>query len=347
MINKNLVLPAEWEPQSAVLITWPHQHSDWASVLNEIEPLYQQLASAITRFQTLIIVAYDDAHEKHIKQLLQDVKVDLSKIIFDIDQTNDTWTRDYGPITLRKNHKPIIADFTFNGWGDKFDARLDSALTSKLVEKKLLRPDSTTHYDFVLEGGSVESDGKGTLLTTSACLLTETRNPQYNQVDIETFLKNAFNVQKILWLNHGYLAGDDTDSHIDMIARFTDENTIAYVKCDDESDEHFASLTAMEDQLKTFTNAVGKAYRLVPLPFPKAVYDSDQGRRLPASYANFLIINGAVLVPVYGDDQDQAALNTLQECFPGREIIGLNFLAAIRQSGSLHCLTMQLPEGLL
>jgi len=347
MTNNSVRFPAEWESQSGVLITWPHINSDWAAMLDEIEPVYIQLSLAITRFQKLLIIAFDEAHLKHINGLLNHANVDTSKIIIDIEKTNDTWTRDYGPITLRKDHKNIITNFTFNGWGKKFDAQHDTALTAKLVEKKRLKPDSINHFNFVLEGGSIESDGCGTLLTTSACLLTDTRNPDYTKDKVESFLKTALRIDKILWLDHGYLAGDDTDSHIDMIARFTDKNTIAYVKCNDQDDEHFEALAAMESQLKTFSNIEGEPYRLVPLPFPKAVFDSDDNQRLPASYANFLIINGAVLVPVYGDEQDQNALNILQDCFLNREIIGIDFSAAIKQSGSLHCLTMQLPEGLL
>ncbi len=347
MLKNSVRLPAEWESQSGVLITWPHINSDWAPMLTEIESVYIQLSLVITRFQKLLIIAYDETHVNHINSLLSIAKVDTSKIIIYIEKTNDTWTRDYGPITLRENNRNIIANFTFNGWGNKFDAQLDTALTSKLVEEKCLKPDAINHFNFVLEGGSVDSDGTGTLLTTSTCLLTDTRNPDYNKEKVESFLKTALRIKKILWLDHGYIAGDDTDNHIDMIARFTDENTIAYVKCDDQEDEHFEALAAMETQLKIFCNIDGKPYRLIPLPFPKAVYDSEDNRRLPASYANFLIINGAVLVPVYGDEQDQHALAVLQGCFPSREIIGIDFSVAIKQSGSLHCLTMQLPKGLL
>jgi len=347
-MKKNSVrLPAEWESQSGILITWPHINSDWASILDEIEPVYIALSVAITRFQKLLIIAYDETHLNHINSLLNNAKVDTSKTIITIEKTNDTWTRDYGPITLRNNNKNIIANFTFNGWGKKFDAQLDNTLTAKLVEKKCLTSDSVNHFNFVLEGGSIESDGCGTLLTTSACLLTDTRNPEYDKDNIESFLKTALRIDKILWLDHGYLAGDDTDSHIDMIARFTDENTIVYIKCDDRDDEHFEALAAMESQLKTFSNIDGEPYRLISLPLPKATYDSEDNRRLPASYANFLIINGAVLVPVYGVEEDQSAVDILQGCFPNREIIGIDFSAAIKQSGSLHCLTMQLPEGLL
>jgi len=347
MPKNSFRLPAEWETQSGVLITWPHRKTDWAPILKEIEPVYVQLAQAITRFQKLLIIALHETHLAHIKQLLKQSQVDLSIISFTCEETNDTWTRDYGPITLRDDSKIRIVDFAFNGWGNKFNALLDNGITSKLVEKKQLKIDEINTVDFVLEGGSIESDGCGTVLTTSDCLLTESRNPTYNKAEIETYLETTLNIKKVLWLDYGYLSGDDTDSHIDMLARLVGKNRIAYLKCEDKNDEHYQALQAMEAQLKTFTNCQDEPYELIPLPFTKAIYDSENGRRLPASYANFLIINGAVLVPIYGDAADQTALNTLQSCLPEREIIGIDFSIAIKQSGSLHCLTMQLPEGML
>ena len=341
----NPKLPAEWEPQSGVLIAWPHQYSDWAESIDKIESIYLQLTKAITAQEKLLIIAYDEEHQNHILNLLKKNQLNSVNIIFSIIETNDTWTRDYGPITLDKNNDLII-DFRFNGWGNKFDASLDNRVTKQLVQNEILKTQSITTAEFILEGGSIESDGQGTLLTTSDCLLTDTRNTLYSKEDISDIIKTTLGISKVLWLDYGYLSGDDTDSHIDMLARFTDEQTIVYVKCEDKKDEHYEASCQMEAQLKTFTNWEDKPYTLKSLPFPNAIFDEDN-RRLPASYANFLIINNAVLVPTYDDKKDQQALDTIKECFPDREIIGIPFLAAIEQNGSLHCLTMQIPQGYL
>jgi len=348
MSNHSIRFPAEWETQSGVLICWPHRNTDWVDLLDEVNTMYLSLAQTISRFEKLLILTANQTHIAEIKQLLSSASVDLSQIIFHSTQTNDTWTRDYGPITVQQNGQNRILDFVFNGWGNKFNATLDNAITEKLVKNNVLKTDLFESMDFVLEGGSIESDGKGTLLTTSDCLLTKTRNPQFSKAQVEVFLKNKLGINKILWLEHGYLAGDDTDSHIDMIARFTDVHTIAYVKCDDPSDEHFQAMSNLENQLKSFRNYNNQPYTLRVLPFASPVYDEESGRRLPASYANFLIINNAVLVPIYDDEEkDQQALNVLSQCFPDREIIGIPFRTAIKQNGSLHCLTMQLPQGLI
>jgi len=201
------------------------------------------------------------------------------------------------------------------------------------------------HNNFILEGGSIESDGKGTILTTSECLLSERRNTQFSKTQIEDYLKPTLGAHRILWLNHGYLSGDDTDSHIDTLARFCNENTIAYVKCTDPEDEHFEVLSKMELELKTFTTNEGAPYNLLALPMADPIFFENE--RLPATYANFLIINGAVLLPYYGSKKDQEAQQILQSAFPDREVIGINCTSLTKQHGSLHCVTMQYPEGVL
>ncbi|MFL6647021.1 MAG: agmatine/peptidylarginine deiminase, partial [Sulfurifustaceae bacterium] len=241
--------------------------------------------------------------------------------------------------------RPLLLDFQFNGWGGKYAHDLDNLITRRLHEGDAFGSTSLETIDLILEGGAVEVDGSGTLLTTSRCLLAPTRNPRLAREAIEQELRDWLGLNRILWLEHGALEGDDTDSHIDTLARFCDARTIAYVTCDDPSDTHYRELKAMEAELKAFRAADGSPYRLVPLPWPRAQYDED--RRLPATYANFLIINGAVLVPTYRDPADAVALRRLGECFPGREIVGIDCLPAIAQNGSLHCLTMQLPEGVL
>ncbi len=341
------ILPPEWSPQSGVMITWPHGHSDWRDVLQDVEPVYARIAAHITRRERLLINCWDDAHIVHVKARLQAAGVDLHKLICHAIHSNDTWTRDYGPLTVVEDGKPQLLDFNFNGWGGKFDAELDNQVTGHLHHNGLFGRTPLNSIDIVLEGGSIEVDGRGSLLTTENCLLAPTRNPGLDRAQIEERLRSWFGVTNILWLSHGHLVGDDTDSHIDTLARFCDPHTIAYVACDDPDDEHYVGLQQMEAELRACRDQQGQAYTLVPLPWPAAKYDETDGRRLAASYANFLIINGAVLVPTYDDPADAETLRRLQPCFPGREVIGVPCMPIIRQNGSLHCITMQLPAGVL
>ena len=242
---------------------------------------------------------------------------------------------------------PQLLDFCFNGWGKKFAADQDNRINGKLMEQGVFNGTYTDHLDFVLEGGSIESDGHGTLLTTSECLLSANRNDRLNRADIEERLKAFLHVERILWLDHGYLSGDDTDSHIDTLARFCPDQTIAYVKCEDRKDEHYEALARMEEQLRTFRTLQGTPYRLVALPMPEAIFDED-GQRLPATYANFLVVNGAVLMPTYHQPAlDEQARKALQKAFPQHEVVGIDCRPLIRQHGSLHCCTMQFPVPVL
>lgn len=339
-------LPAEWAPQSGVMLTWPHAHGDWAPYLTEVEPVFVRLAQEIGRRERVLIGCYDAAHRQHVRDTLTQAGVRMNQVDLRIARSEDTWARDHGPITVHAQGRPLLLDFQFNGWGGKFAAVLDNDITLRLHEDGAFGQALLETIDLVLEGGSIEVDGAGTLLTTRRCLLAPTRNPQLDQAQIEDKLRQLLGVRRFLWLDHGYLAGDDTDSHIDTLARFCDPGTIAYVACDDPRDEHYAELRAMAAELRAFLGADGAPYRLVPLPWPRARYDGT-GRRLPATYANFLVINEAVLVPTYDDPADAIALARLQSCFPGREIVGVPCLPLIHQYGSLHCVTMQLPTGTL
>ncbi|MBV6442057.1 MAG: agmatine deiminase family protein [Haliscomenobacteraceae bacterium CHB4] len=333
-------LPAEWEPQSAVQLTFPHEQTDWRDVLDEVLPCFIRIAETISRFEKVLIVCRDAAALK--KRLLNAVQDNL---IFFECESNDTWARDHGGITVFENGKPVLLDFVFNGWGLKFPADKDNLITRRLYNRGIFQAD-IRHGGIVLEGGGIESDGQGTLLTTAECMLSPNRNPHLDKTQIEDHLKTCFGLDRVLWLHHGYLAGDDTDSHIDTLARFCDAGTIAYVQCDDPSDEHFDALQRMEAELRAFRNKVGSPYRLVPLPWPDACFDAE-GHRLPATYANFLIINGAVLVPTYRVPQDTDALDVLKNIFPGRRIIGIDCRPLILQHGSLHCVTMQYPANVI
>lgn len=301
---------AEWEPQSAVQLTWPHKDTDWAPILPEITAVYEEIKREIESRETVIVV--DDIPH------------------------NDTWARDHGFITVEENGQLILLDFKFNGWGEKFAAELDNDINRQLYEQQLVKGIYESHLDFVLEGGSIESDGKGTIFTTTCCLMAPHRNQPLTQQEIEQQLKEWLGAERIVWINHGSLIGDDTDGHIDTLVRIAPNDTLLYIVADDEHPD----LLLMEQELQQLRTINGHPYRLLRLPMPRPIY--DDGERLPATYANYLVINGAVLVPTYNQpDLDQEAISTIGKAFPDREIIGIDCRAVIRQHGSLHCCTMQ------
>ncbi|MGL4851560.1 MAG: agmatine deiminase family protein [Phocaeicola sp.] len=336
-------LPAEWHKQSLVQLTWPHANSDWAYMLEEVNQCFVQLASAILARQKLLIVTPEPAV---VTQMLKEAGANLANLSIEELNSNDTWARDHAFITLlQEDGTPLLMDFCFNGWGLKFASNYDNQINRQLYAKGVLKGTYGNYNDFVLEGGSIESDGEGTLLTTAHCLMAPNRNEKMDQTQIESYLKEVFHVEHILALHHGYLAGDDTDSHVDTLARLCPNNTITYVQCKDREDEHYEELKAMEEELLAFRTAAGEPYRLLPLPMAAAAFD-EEGERLPATYANFLIMNEAVLCPTYQQPElDTQAMQVLAEAFPGREIVGVDCVALIQQHGSLHCVTMQYPEG--
>ena len=342
-------LPAEWAPQSAILISWPHAETDWADILDEVTECYVRMAYAIAAHQPLIVLVVEglDVSSLLEKRLPQAVFSNITFVI--VPKTNDTWVRDYGFLTVQSTGGAELMDFRFNGWGGKFQADHDNAANRLLFETQLLRGHYVDALDFELEGGGIESDGCGTLLTTAECLLNSNRRrqgdavPTPDKAQVEALLKERLGVERILWLHHGYLVGDDTDSHIDTLARLCPNDTIIYVQCSDTADEHYEALAAMEQELQAFRTLEGKPYRLIPVPLPDACYDEEE--RLPATYANFLIMNKVVLVPTYAQpEKDALALKNIQKAFPEREIIGVDCRALIRQHGSLHCATMQFPR---
>ena len=343
---KNRWFPPEWHDQSAVMLTWPHVHSDWAPILNEVEPVFTEISYYVSLHENVLIVASSRQHLEHIQQLLAKRGVDPSTVRLYVKMGNDTWARDHGPITVFENQKPILLDFVFNGWGNKFSAELDNEISRALLTQDAFGDLEMHSIDFVLEGGGIETDGDGTLLTTSRCLLAHSRNPALTYSQIEAVLATQLGIERFLWLDHGALAGDDTDSHIDTLARFCSADTLCYVSCDDPADEHYSALQAMAADLAQFRQANGEPYKLVALPMPNPIYNEDSVR-LPGTYANFLIINAAVLVPTYEDENDDLALMRLAECFPEREIIAVNCKPLIEQYGSLHCVTMQIPANVL
>ena len=337
--------PAEWFPQSGIQLTWPHAGTDWKDILEDVTKCYIKMAFEISTEEKLLIVSPDIAS---VSSLLsrQLPKRAVENIIYCQCPTNDTWARDHGFITVFTEGRPRLLDFRFNGWGDKFPSALDNAINQHLYHSDLLRGDYVDCLDFVLEGGSIESDGKGTLLTTSDCLLHPKRNPRMSRADIEEKLKRLLHVRRILWLEHGHLAGDDTDGHIDTLARLCPDDTIVYTQCTDKHDEHYGELQLMEQELKELRTLQDMPYRLVSLPLPDPI--ECDGERLPATYANFLIMNNKVLVPTYNQPHnDEAAIRSIQAVFPRHEIKGIDCRALIRQHGSLHCSTMQFPANII
>lgn len=347
-------LAPEWFPQSGVQLTWPHEGTDWAYMLDEVTDCYVRLAFEIAKREPLLIVAPD---VEAVKKLLDEKLPQraTAQIRYFECPTNDTWARDHGFLTVVSADGAELLDFRFNGWGGKFEAALDNAINARLVASKdapVLRGNYEDCLDFELEGGSIETDGYGTLLTTSECVLNANRGvlPQgleRTKETVENVLGERLGVDHFLWLDHGYLAGDDTDSHIDTLARLCPDDTIVYVKCTDPADEHYEALKAMEEQLTTFRTPKGEPYRLLPLPMASAIYDED-GERLPATYANYLVVNGAVLYPTYAQSENDAkAADVIRQAFPGFEVVGVDCRALIRQHGSLHCATMQFPRGVM
>jgi agmatine deiminase len=337
----NRRLPAEWAPQSAIQFTFPHAESDWAELLHTVTPCFVACIEAVSQFEKALVVCRDRTATAALLANAQQENLILVEC-----PSNDTWARDHGPITIAEDGQWVLLDFMFNGWGLKFPAYHDNLITGKLYEKGIFGHIPLHQPGLVLEGGGIESDGRGTLLTTAECLLSPNRNPHLSQAQIEEQLKHWLGADHILWLHHGYLAGDDTDSHIDTLARLCPDDTIAYVRCDDPQDEHYPALSAMEAELRALRTREGRPFRLVALPWPQPCYAAD-GHRLPATYANFLIINGAVLVPTYRVPQDEDAQASIAACFPGREIIPIDCRMLIEQHGSLHCITMQYPEGVV
>ncbi|WP_222564369.1 agmatine deiminase family protein [Novilysobacter antarcticus] len=342
-MTESMRFPAEWEPQSAILIAWPTAETDWADRLGEVEETYIALVSAITRFQSVLICVADEDVEAYARARLASARVDMHRVRFIEVAYDDTWLRDSGPISLQANGNFRLLDFRFTGWGGKFEASRDDRLVEALFERDVFRHSSRQDIDFALEGGAIETDGEGTLLTTWTCL--HERHPQASREELEQKLSQYLGQRRVLWLDHGYLEGDDTDAHIDTLARFAARDAIVYQACDDEADSHFAPLQAMAAELAALRTVEGAPYRLFPLPWPAPVIDGE--RRLAASYANFLIINGAVLMPAYGDTKDDEAAAVIASAFPCREVIQVPCRPLIWQNGSLHCITMQLPEGVV
>ncbi|MBP9613361.1 MAG: agmatine deiminase family protein [Sulfurospirillum sp.] len=325
----NIRIPAEWESQEALIVVFPPKKSDWEHSLKEIHQTYLEFISQIARFQKCMVICED-------KKTLATALPSLQNIELIEMPTNDTWIRDFGGINVYKNGKRQTYDFIFNAWGNKFEASMDNGITQRLFDEGYLVGKLKT-FDFVLEGGSIDSNGHGVMLSTAYCLFEENRNPELSKKKIKKTLIKLFGLKELIILKHGALMGDDTDSHIDTLARFIDKKTIAYVKCYDKKDEHYKELKKMEKELKK------TGFDLVPLPLPSAKYFNNH--RIPATYMNFVLINNAVLVPTYSDVYDEEVLKTFARHFPEREIVGIESSILIREHGSLHCASMNVYKA--
>lgn len=336
-------LVPEWAPQVAVFIAWPFAAGDFQPWLQAVERTYLEIAAAISKRQSLWVAVRNRLHQQALEQRFAAAQINLAPITFVPMPYNDVWVRDTAPLTVQEGQALRYLDFRFNGWGGKYECADDALIASRLHATGILGQGPLDSVDFVLEGGSIEIDGQGTIITTSRCLLNPNRNPTFSKTAIEGVLSRQLGAQQVLWLDHGYAEGDDTDAHVDTLARFCSERVVAYTASDRPEDPVHEDLAQMEIQLKGFRNLKGETYDLVPLPIPAPIY-SEQGDRLPATYANFLIINEAVLVPVYDDPNDAVALSRLSTIFPDRTLVPIDCVPLIRQYGSLHCMTMQFPR---
>jgi len=336
-VNLTKRMLAEWEKQRCVLLSFPHEDTDWASIgLKESLTPFVRIAQAIAYNQLVYIICKD-------KDAISSLFCSKRNMIFVEIDTNDTWIRDYGFISIKEQKHTKLLDFVFDGWGGKFESSLDNSVNQQLYKTNLLGSIPIESIEYVLEGGSIETNGDGVILTTSKCLCNPNRNGGLSKKVVENKLQEYLGTREVLWLDFGYLSGDDTDSHIDTLARFVNQNTIVYVKCYDNTDEHYSQLQKMETQLKNFKTKDGKPYNLIALPMCEVKYDKD-GNRLPATYANFLITNHSLLYPTYDDKNDKVVGEIFKGIFPDKEIIPINCLKLIEQGGSLHCSTMQIAQ---
>ncbi|OUS29323.1 hypothetical protein A9Q99_09455 [Gammaproteobacteria bacterium 45_16_T64] len=340
--NSNGLIP-EWGPQQATMIVWPHITTDWAPWIDDITNTYVQFADIITHYQKLVIICKTPEHESHIQAQLANTSNSFSIQYIHLAY-NDTWCRDYGPLSVYREGAVELLDFAFNGWGDKYDATDDNLLCRRLDYASHFSHQLST-IDFHLEGGSIDSNGAGLLLTTSACLLSGTRNNAADKALIESTLSEYLHFKRLLWLDHGSLVGDDTDCHIDNLARFTSPDTVVYAATPNTKDANHHPLAAMEQELQALNQRHNLGLTLIPIAIPEAQFDTATGARLPASYINFVMVNGAVIIPCFDTPQDESALEIFTNLFPDRDIVPIIGNHFIKQFGGPHCASMQLAEN--
>lgn len=334
--------PAEFAKHTATWLSWPHKEASWPGKIETIYPIYAQFIKLVAEGEMVNINVVDEAMKQKALRYLQQAGADLNNVQFFFHPTNDAWCRDHGPAFLinpKAAQKKMIVDWGYNAWGGKYPPfDLDDNIPT-LISKHYNIP--VVYPGIVMEGGSVEFNGTGTVLTTTSCLLNENRNPRLNQKEIEEYLHNYYGVENILWLGDG-IVGDDTDGHIDDLTRFTNQDTVVTVVETSKQDENYEPLQENLKMLKKLRLENGKQMNIVELPMPAAIVYEDM--RLPASYANFYISNKYVVVPTFRDKNDDKALSILQQCFPDRKVAGLDSWDIIWGLGSFHCLSQQEPE---
>ncbi|PJJ76392.1 agmatine deiminase [Thermoflavifilum aggregans] len=335
--------PAEWHPHRATWLNWPHNEDSWPGKIQSIYPEFIRFIKELTKGEKVCLNVNDEVMENMVRRSLEREQTDMEQIEFYRHPTNDAWCRDCGPAFLinpAAAQPKVIVDWRFNAWGGKYTPyELDDQLPEKIAQALGL---PVYHPGIVMEGGSVDFNGEGTVLTTRACLLNPNRNPHLSQQEIEAYLQAYYGVKQVLWLEDG-IAGDDTDGHIDDIVRFVNPHTVVAVVEPNPEDENYEPLQQNLKLLKSMRLLDGKPIDIVELPMPKPVY--YEGRRLPASYANFYIGNKVVIVPTFRDpEHDEQALQILSQCFPDREVVGIDSVDIIWGLGSFHCLSQQEPE---
>jgi agmatine deiminase len=335
-------MPAEWEPHRGTWLSWPHKAASWPGKFGPVPGIFATMVRALADREEVHINVAGPAMEGSVRALLTDQGAEAGNVYFHHNPTNDAWCRDHGPIFLQRTHaghrEQAIIDWGYNAWGGKYPPYdLDDVVPTRIGAELGL---PVFEPGIVMEGGSIDVNGRGTLLTTEACLLNPNRNPQLDRARIEQYLRDYLGVAKILWLGDG-IAGDDTDGHVDDLTRFVDERTVVTVVEHDPADDNYAPLQENLERLRGMTDQDGRALRVVTLPMPRAL--RYEGQRLPASYANFYIANGIVLLPTYDPPRDEEAFATLRSLFPGRDVVGIDCTDLVWGLGAIHCVTQQWP----
>lgn len=337
--EQGFYFPAEWHPHEATWLSWPHNPATWPGKIEKVYPAYTKFIKLIAEGEKVRINVNNRLMAQNAADLIAETGADMDQITFYENPTNDAWCRDHGPAFLidSARTKKMIVDWGYNAWGRKYPPfDLDDTIPIRIANELGL---PFSKADIVMEGGSVDFNGRGTVLTTTSCLLNKNRNPHLNKVGIEKYLKNFYGVHSILWLEDG-IVGDDTDGHIDDITRFVSEDTVVTAIEENPADENFEPLILNRELLEKYT-IDEKPLTVIDLPMPSPIY--HEGQRLPASYANFYIANKYVIVPTFSDSNDEKALEILQECFRDREVVGINSVDIIWGLGSFHCLSQQEP----
>ena len=346
MSTSNRRFPAEWEKQQGILLCFPHNGKDWPGKYEAVQWAFVEFIKKVATFEQVFLVVADENQKEKVNTMLETAHVALANVSYIIHKTNRSWMRDSGPIIVKNGNQREALNFNFNGWAKYKNIQLDKFVPAKVGEF-LNIPVTSVQYKgkpVIVEGGAIDTNGCGTLLTSEECLMhpdIQVRNPNFTKADYEAVFKEYLGITNVIWLGDG-IEGDDTHGHIDDLCRFVNEDTIVTIV---ESDSNDSNYRPLQDNLKRLQNAKlenGKSPKIVQLPMPKRL-DFD-GLRLPASYANFLILNTCVLVPTFNDSNDRIALNILADCFPNREIIGISAVDFIWGFGTLHCLSQQIPE---